>query len=164
MQIICSKRDSIQIHPSNRILHHTILIYPQVKYYFTLKKKENFPFFYFFSEEKIDPKKFVFCIAAMGRSACHSPGVYPSSAGFLPSYHSHQHHNSHYHQQRGSSPHLPHSSHGMQSTMGPPHHHQHHQSQSLQHIHYRQSTTCKYFSLFFNIFPHLSNFNLSKCL
>ncbi|XP_044021163.1 ecdysone-induced protein 74EF isoform X2 [Aphidius gifuensis] len=89
--------------------------------------------------------------SAMGRSACHSPGVYSSSTGFLPSYHSHQHHNnSHYHQhQRGSSPHLPHNSHGgMQSSMGPPpHHHQHqhhqhhHQSQSLQHIHYRQPTT-----------------------
>ncbi|XP_024945869.1 ecdysone-induced protein 74EF isoform X2 [Cephus cinctus] len=77
----------------------------------------------------------------LGRSACHSPGVYPSTAGFLPpSYHAHQHHPSQYHPHRGSSPHHQHSSHGMGPAMGPPHHH-HHQAQSLQHLHYRQPPT-----------------------
>ncbi|KAM0732451.1 Ecdysone-induced protein 74EF isoform A [Formica fusca] len=78
--------------------------------------------------------------AALGRSACHSPGVYPSTATFLPpSYHPHQHHPSQYHPHRGSSPHHQHSNHTMGSTMGPPHHHHHHhQTQSLQHLHYRQ--------------------------
>ncbi|XP_063972721.1 ecdysone-induced protein 74EF isoform X1 [Diachasmimorpha longicaudata] len=80
--------------------------------------------------------------SAIGRSACHSPGVYPSSTGFLPpSYHPHQHHSSQYHPHRGGSPHHPHSSHNMPSTMGPPHHHHHHQTQSLQHLHYRQPPT-----------------------
>ncbi|XP_015126943.1 ecdysone-induced protein 74EF isoform X2 [Diachasma alloeum] len=80
--------------------------------------------------------------SAIGRSACHSPGVYPSSTGFLPpSYHPHQHHNSQYHPHRGGSPHHPHSSHNMPSTMGPPHHHHHQQTQSLQHLHYRQPPT-----------------------
>ncbi|XP_050446539.1 ecdysone-induced protein 74EF isoform X2 [Cataglyphis hispanica] len=77
-----------------------------------------------------------------GRSACHSPGVYPSTATFLPpSYHPHQHHPSQYHPHRGSSPHHQHNNHTMGSTMGPPHHHHHHhhhQTQSLQHLHYRQ--------------------------
>ncbi|XP_072752190.1 ecdysone-induced protein E74 isoform X2 [Anoplolepis gracilipes] len=78
--------------------------------------------------------------SALGRSACHSPGVYPSTATFLPpSYHPHQHHPSQYHPHRGSSPHHQHNNHTMGSTMGPPHHHHHHhQSQSLQHLHYRQ--------------------------
>ncbi|XP_029166871.1 ecdysone-induced protein 74EF isoform X3 [Nylanderia fulva] len=78
--------------------------------------------------------------SALGRSACHSPGVYPSTATFLPpSYHPHQHHPSQYHPHRGSSPHHQHSNHTMGSTMGPPHHHHHHhQTQSLQHLHYRQ--------------------------
>ncbi|XP_070159324.1 ecdysone-induced protein E74 isoform X3 [Polyergus mexicanus] len=79
--------------------------------------------------------------AALGRSACHSPGVYPSTATFLPpSYHPHQHHPSQYHPHRGTSPHHQHSNHTMSSTMGPPHHHHHHhhQTQSLQHLHYRQ--------------------------
>ncbi|XP_057326972.1 ecdysone-induced protein 74EF isoform X1 [Microplitis mediator] len=80
--------------------------------------------------------------AAIARSACHSPGVYSSSTGFLPpSYHPHQHHTSQYHPHRGTSPHHPHGNHGMPSTMGPPHHHHHHQTQSLQHLHYRQPST-----------------------
>ncbi|XP_076627188.1 ecdysone-induced protein E74 isoform X1 [Colletes latitarsis] len=80
--------------------------------------------------------------AALGRSACHSPGVYPSTAGFLPpSYHPHQHHPSQYHPHRGSSPHHQHGNHAMGPTMGPPHHHHHHQTQSLQHLHYRQPPT-----------------------
>ncbi|XP_006558439.1 ecdysteroid-regulated gene E74 isoform X3 [Apis mellifera] len=80
--------------------------------------------------------------AALGRSACHSPGVYPSTAGFLPpSYHPHQHHPSQYHPHRGSSPHHQHGNHTMGPTMGPPHHHHHHQTQSLQHLHYRQPPT-----------------------
>ncbi|XP_015429323.1 PREDICTED: ecdysone-induced protein 74EF isoform A isoform X1 [Dufourea novaeangliae] len=80
--------------------------------------------------------------AALGRSACHSPGVYPSTAGFLPpSYHPHQHHPSQYHPHRGSSPHHQHGNHPMGPTMGPPHHHHHHQTQSLQHLHYRQPPT-----------------------
>ncbi|EZA49650.1 hypothetical protein X777_12195 [Ooceraea biroi] len=82
--------------------------------------------------------------AALGRSACHSPGVYPSTASFLPpSYHPHQHHPSQYHPHRGSSPHHQHSNHTMGPTMGPPHHHHHHQTQSLQHLHYRQPPTRK---------------------
>ncbi|XP_015429324.1 PREDICTED: ecdysone-induced protein 74EF isoform A isoform X2 [Dufourea novaeangliae] len=80
--------------------------------------------------------------SALGRSACHSPGVYPSTAGFLPpSYHPHQHHPSQYHPHRGSSPHHQHGNHPMGPTMGPPHHHHHHQTQSLQHLHYRQPPT-----------------------
>ncbi|KAK9306267.1 hypothetical protein QLX08_002994 [Tetragonisca angustula] len=80
--------------------------------------------------------------SALGRSACHSPGVYPSTAGFLPpSYHPHQHHPSQYHPHRGSSPHHQHGNHTMGPTMGPPHHHHHHQTQSLQHLHYRQPPT-----------------------
>ncbi|XP_029037254.1 ecdysone-induced protein 74EF isoform X1 [Osmia bicornis bicornis] len=80
--------------------------------------------------------------AALGRSACHSPGVYPSTAGFLPpSYHPHQHHPSQYHPHRGSSPHHQHGNHSMGPTMGPPHHHHPHQTQSLQHLHYRQPPT-----------------------
>ncbi|XP_078044801.1 ecdysone-induced protein E74 isoform X1 [Augochlora pura] len=80
--------------------------------------------------------------AALGRSACHSPGVYPSTAGFLPpSYHPHQHHPSQYHPHRGSSPHHQHGNHAMGPAMGPPHHHHHHQTQSLQHLHYRQPPT-----------------------
>ncbi|XP_017765275.1 PREDICTED: ecdysone-induced protein 74EF isoform X1 [Eufriesea mexicana] len=80
--------------------------------------------------------------AALGRSACHSPGVYPSTASFLPpSYHPHQHHPSQYHPHRGSSPHHQHGNHAMGPTMGPPHHHHHHQTQSLQHLHYRQPPT-----------------------
>ncbi|KAL2737554.1 ecdysone-induced protein 74EF-like isoform X1, partial [Vespula maculifrons] len=80
--------------------------------------------------------------AALGRSACHSPGVYPSTAGFLPpSYHPHQHHPSQYHPHRGSSPHHQHGNHTMGAAMGPPHHHHHHQTQSLQHLHYRQPPT-----------------------
>ncbi|KAK0179742.1 hypothetical protein PV327_005464 [Microctonus hyperodae] len=81
--------------------------------------------------------------SAISRSACHSPGVYPTSTGFLPpsSYHPpHQHHTSQYHQHRASSPHHSHGNHGVLSTMGPPHHH-HHQTQSLQHLHYRQPPT-----------------------
>lgn len=80
------------------------------------------------------------------RSACHSPGVYPSPGGFLPpSYHPHQHHPSQYHPHRGGSPHHSgHGGHNMPPTMGPPHHHHHHQAQSLQHLHYRQPPTCKY--------------------
>ncbi|XP_033321596.1 ecdysone-induced protein E74 isoform X2 [Megalopta genalis] len=80
--------------------------------------------------------------SALGRSACHSPGVYPSTAGFLPpSYHPHQHHPSQYHPHRGSSPHHQHGNHAMGPAMGPPHHHHHHQTQSLQHLHYRQPPT-----------------------
>ncbi|XP_014602791.1 PREDICTED: ecdysone-induced protein 74EF isoform X2 [Polistes canadensis] len=80
--------------------------------------------------------------SALGRSACHSPGVYPSTAGFLPpSYHPHQHHPSQYHPHRGSSPHNQHGNHSMGTAMGPPHHHHHHQTQSLQHLHYRQPPT-----------------------
>ncbi|XP_035739873.1 ecdysone-induced protein 74EF-like isoform X2 [Vespa mandarinia] len=80
--------------------------------------------------------------SALGRSACHSPGVYPSTAGFLPpSYHPHQHHPSQYHPHRGSSPHHQHGNHTMGAAMGPPHHHHHHQTQSLQHLHYRQPPT-----------------------
>ncbi|XP_076228151.1 ecdysone-induced protein E74 isoform X3 [Nomia melanderi] len=80
--------------------------------------------------------------AALGRSACHSPGVYQSTAGFLPpSYHPHQHHPSQYHPHRGSSPHHQHGNHAMGPAMGPPHHHHHHQTQSLQHLHYRQPPT-----------------------
>ncbi|XP_029037258.1 ecdysone-induced protein 74EF isoform X2 [Osmia bicornis bicornis] len=80
--------------------------------------------------------------SALGRSACHSPGVYPSTAGFLPpSYHPHQHHPSQYHPHRGSSPHHQHGNHSMGPTMGPPHHHHPHQTQSLQHLHYRQPPT-----------------------
>ncbi|XP_017765295.1 PREDICTED: ecdysone-induced protein 74EF isoform X2 [Eufriesea mexicana] len=80
--------------------------------------------------------------SALGRSACHSPGVYPSTASFLPpSYHPHQHHPSQYHPHRGSSPHHQHGNHAMGPTMGPPHHHHHHQTQSLQHLHYRQPPT-----------------------
>ncbi|XP_026671950.1 ecdysone-induced protein 74EF isoform X2 [Ceratina calcarata] len=80
--------------------------------------------------------------SALGRSACHSPGVYPSTAGFLPpSYHPHQHHPSQYHPHRGSSPHHQHGNHTMGPTMGPPHHHHPHQTQSLQHLHYRQPPT-----------------------
>ncbi|KAI4474310.1 hypothetical protein M0804_014918 [Polistes exclamans] len=80
--------------------------------------------------------------SALGRSACHSPGVYPSTAGFLPpSYHPHQHHPSQYHPHRGSSPHNQHGNHSMGAAMGPPHHHHHHQTQSLQHLHYRQPPT-----------------------
>ncbi|XP_067216404.1 ecdysone-induced protein 74EF isoform X3 [Linepithema humile] len=80
--------------------------------------------------------------AALGRSTCHSPGVYASTASFLPpSYHPHQHHPSQYHPHRGSSPHHQHSNHTMGPTMGPPHHHHHHQTQSLQHLHYRQPPT-----------------------
>ncbi|XP_043274657.1 ecdysone-induced protein 74EF isoform X2 [Venturia canescens] len=77
------------------------------------------------------------------RSACHSPGVYPSPGGFLPpSYHPHQHHPSQYHPHRGGSPHHSgHGGHNMPPTMGPPHHHHHHQAQSLQHLHYRQPPT-----------------------
>ncbi|KAH0952781.1 hypothetical protein HN011_011759, partial [Eciton burchellii] len=79
---------------------------------------------------------------ALGRSACHSPGVYPSTASFLPpSYHPHQHHPSQYHPHRGSSPHHQHSNHTMGPAMGPPHHHHHHQTQGLQHLHYRQPPT-----------------------
>ncbi|XP_043463614.1 ecdysone-induced protein 74EF isoform X3 [Leptopilina heterotoma] len=77
--------------------------------------------------------------AALGRSACHSPGVYPSTTGFLPpSFHPHQHHPSQYHPHRGSSPHHQHSNHGMGPSMGPPHHHHLHQPPNLQHLHYRQ--------------------------
>ncbi|XP_076228150.1 ecdysone-induced protein E74 isoform X2 [Nomia melanderi] len=80
--------------------------------------------------------------SALGRSACHSPGVYQSTAGFLPpSYHPHQHHPSQYHPHRGSSPHHQHGNHAMGPAMGPPHHHHHHQTQSLQHLHYRQPPT-----------------------
>ncbi|KAI4503054.1 hypothetical protein M0802_002098 [Mischocyttarus mexicanus] len=80
--------------------------------------------------------------SALGRSACHSPGVYPSTAGFLPpSYHPHQHHPSQYHPHRGTSPHNQHGNHSMGAAMGPPHHHHHHQTQSLQHLHYRQPPT-----------------------
>ncbi|XP_020296097.1 ecdysone-induced protein 74EF [Pseudomyrmex gracilis] len=81
--------------------------------------------------------------SALGRSACHSPSVYPSTASFLPpSYHPHQHHPSQYHPHRGSSPHHQHNNHTMGPTMGPPHHHHHHhQTQSLQHLHYRQPPT-----------------------
>ncbi|XP_036139901.1 ecdysone-induced protein 74EF isoform X3 [Monomorium pharaonis] len=83
--------------------------------------------------------------AALGRSACHSPGVYPgSTASFLsPAYHPHQHHPSQYHPHRGSSPHHQHSNHTMGPTMGPPHHHHHHhQAQGLQHhLHYRQPSS-----------------------
>ncbi|XP_014481569.1 PREDICTED: ecdysone-induced protein 74EF isoform A isoform X1 [Dinoponera quadriceps] len=80
--------------------------------------------------------------SALGRSACHSPGVYQSTASFLPpSYHPHQHHPSQYHPHRGSSPHHQHSNHTMGPAMGPPHHHHHHQTQSLQHLHYRQPST-----------------------
>ncbi|EGI62936.1 hypothetical protein G5I_08716 [Acromyrmex echinatior] len=83
--------------------------------------------------------------AALGRSACHSPGVYPgSTASFLsPTYHPHQHPiTSQYHPHRGSSPHHQHSNHTMGPTMGPPHHHHHHQAQGLQHhLHYRQPSS-----------------------
>lgn len=106
--------------------------------------------------------------AALGRSACHSPGVYPSTAGFLPpSYHPHQHHPSQYHPHRGSSPHHQHGNHTMGPTMGPPHHHHHHQTQSLQHLHYRQPPTRKllylfpaflsFFSFFLLFFPFSSS-------
>ncbi|XP_043274658.1 ecdysone-induced protein 74EF isoform X3 [Venturia canescens] len=82
-------------------------------------------------------------VAIGSRSACHSPGVYPSPGGFLPpSYHPHQHHPSQYHPHRGGSPHHSgHGGHNMPPTMGPPHHHHHHQAQSLQHLHYRQPPT-----------------------
>ncbi|XP_018048959.1 PREDICTED: ecdysone-induced protein 74EF isoform X1 [Atta colombica] len=83
--------------------------------------------------------------AALGRSACHSPGVYPgSTASFLsPTYHPHQHPiTSQYHPHRGSSPHHQHNNHTMGPTMGPPHHHHHHQAQGLQHhLHYRQPSS-----------------------
>ncbi|XP_033226898.1 ecdysone-induced protein 74EF isoform X5 [Belonocnema kinseyi] len=80
--------------------------------------------------------------AALGRSACHSPGVYPSTTGFLPpTFHPHQHHPSQYHPHRGSSPHHQHSNHGMGPAMGPPHHHHLHQPPNLQHLHYRQPPT-----------------------
>ncbi|XP_066595189.1 ecdysone-induced protein 74EF-like isoform X6 [Prorops nasuta] len=82
--------------------------------------------------------------SALGRSACHSPGVYQSTGGFLPPsyHHPHQHHPSQYHPHRGSSPHQQHGNHAMPPTMGPPHHHHHHQTQSLQHLNaYRQPPT-----------------------
>ncbi|XP_012268387.2 ecdysone-induced protein 74EF-like [Athalia rosae] len=84
---------------------------------------------------------------ALGRSACHSPGVYPTTGGFLaPSYHHHHHQHSaapYHHTHRSSPPHHHHGNHGMGPTMGPPpgHHHHHHQHQSLQHLHYRQPPT-----------------------
>ncbi|XP_018365772.1 PREDICTED: ecdysone-induced protein 74EF isoform X4 [Trachymyrmex cornetzi] len=84
--------------------------------------------------------------AALGRSACHSPGVYPgSTASFLsPTYHPHQHPITSQYHPRGSSPHHQHSNHTMGPTMGPPHHHHHHhhQAQGLQHhLHYRQPSS-----------------------
>lgn len=98
--------------------------------------------------------------AALGRSACHSPGVYPSTAGFLPpSYHPHQHHPSQYHPHRGSSPHHQHGNHTMGPAMGPPHHHHHHQTQSLQHLHYRQPPTCKFTKIFLLLFISLKRNN-----
>jgi hypothetical protein len=86
---------------------------------------------------------------ALGRPACHSPGVYGSSGGFLPpTFHPQQHHQHHqpgqYQGHRGGSPQQQHSNHGLPTAMGPPHHHHLHQSPNLQHLHYRQPPTCKY--------------------
>ncbi|XP_023313479.1 ecdysone-induced protein 74EF-like isoform X2 [Trichogramma pretiosum] len=108
--------------------------------------------------------------AALGRSVCHSPGVYGNANGFLPpplhphhqqqqqQQHPHQSHQQHqqqqqqqqqhqanhqqqYHGHRGNSPLDQHSAHGMASAMGPPPHHLQ-QAQSLQHaMHYRQPTS-----------------------
>ncbi|XP_046420200.1 ecdysone-induced protein 74EF isoform X1 [Neodiprion fabricii] len=90
---------------------------------------------------------------ALGRSACHSPGVYQTTAGgFLTPSYQHPHHQhapaSYHHPHRSSPPHHHHAgnNHGMGPAMGPPpghhhHHHHHHQHQSLQHLHYRQPPT-----------------------